>query len=407
MLSVTVAWRNLWRNRRRTLLTAGAVGFSVLLVQLGMSFQAGSYEPMVEVSTRFASGHMQILQEDYNDDPRVERFVSDATNLRAELLAIPAINAVSNRTETFGLVTKDERSYGALVVGVDPLVDPSTSHLSEQVSRGIYLEDPNSAIIGSALARNLRVDVGDEIVILSSDVDGSVAFVAPTVSGVFETGNDTLDRSLVQVPRGLINDALLLGDGAHRVVIMVDQPMFPDRSLGTISPLVPSTASLLDWRELMPEISQSIRLDKISNGIVYGTLTVIVVLSIANTFVMTMFERTREFGMLRAVGMRNSSIFGMFLTETFLMWLLGVAIGYVLSTCALFPLIKFGVGMDSMGMDQFAGLLFLPDRIYPAVDLKVILVAPISIGIGMVLSTMLASIRLYRLSLVDALRYQE
>lgn len=407
MLSIKVAWRNLWRNRRRTLLTAGAVGFAVLLVQLGMSFQAGSYEPMVEVSTRFASGHVQIQQGDYQDDPRIERFVSNATNLRSALLEVPEIVAVSSRTETFGLVTKEERSYGALVVGVDPLVDPSTSHLAQQITRGMYLETPNSAIIGSALARNLRVDVGDEIVILSSDVDGSVAFVAPTVSGVFETGNDALDRSLVQVPRRLINDALLLGDGAHRVVIMVDEPMFPERSLDAIAPLVPSPASLLDWRELMPEISQSIRLDKISNGIVYGTLTVIVVLSIANTFVMTMFERTREFGMLRAVGMRNNSIFSMFLTETLLMWVLGVVIGYVLSSCALFPLIKFGVGMDSMGMDQFAGLLFLPDRIYPAIDLKVILVAPVSIGIGMVLSTMLASIRLYRLSLVDALRYQE
>lgn len=407
MLSIKVAWRNLWRNKRRTFLTAGAVGFAVLLVQLGMSFQAGSYEPMVEVSTRFASGHLQIQHEGYNDDPRIERFVSNATNLRNALLNVPIVNAVSHRTETFGLVTKDERSYGALVVGVDPKVDPSTSHLAQQVTRGLYLDTPNSAIIGSALARNLRVEVGDEIVILSSDVDGSVAFVAPTVSGIFETGNDTLDRSLVQVPRSLINEALLLGDGSHRIVIMVDEPMFPERSLGAIAPLAPMSSSLLDWRELMPEISQSIRLDKISNGIIYGTLTVIVVLSIANTFVMTVFERTREFGMLRAVGMRNSSIFGMFLTETFLMWLLGVAIGYVLSTCALVPLIKFGVGMDFMGMDQFAGLLFLPDRIYPAVDLKVILVAPISIGIGMVLSTMLASIRLYRLSLVDALRYQE
>lgn len=407
MLSVTVARRNLWRNKRRTFLTAGAVGFAVLLVQLGMSFQAGSYEPMVEVSTRFASGHMQIQQDDYHDDPRIERFVPNATSLRSKLLSVPVINAVSNRTETFGLVTKDERSYGALIVGVDPMVDPSTSHLAQQITRGLYLENPNTAIIGSALARNLRVGVGDEIVVLSSDVDGSVAFIAPTVSGIFETGNDTLDRSLIQVPRSLINDALLLGDGAHRVVIMVDEPMFPDRSLAAIASLVPTSASLLDWRELMPEISQSIRLDKISNGIVYGTLTVIVVLSIANTFVMTMFERTREFGMLRAVGMRNSSIFNMFLTETLLMWLLGVAIGYVLSSCALIPLINIGVGMDSMGMDQFAGLLFLPDRIYPAVDLKVILVAPVSIGIGMVLSTMLASIRLYRLSLVDALRYQE
>ena len=407
MLSFTVAWRNLWRNKRRTLLTAGAVAFAVLLIQLGMSFQAGSYEPMVEVSTRFGSGHLQVQHESYKDDPRIEHVVADATALREVLLQLPEVLSVSNRTEAFALASKGEKSYGALVVGVDPIVDPTTSYVSERLIDGRYLDEPDSAFIGSALARNLEIEIGDELVILATDVSGSVAFMAPTVTGIFEIGNDALDRALVQVPRASMNSALALGDGAHRVVIMVANPMKPTQVVPSISTTLTEATKLYDWHQLMPEISQNIRLDKISNGIVYGTLTVIVVLSIANTFVMTAFERTREFGMLRAVGMRSNSLFGMFVLETLIMWMLGVFMGYCLSTCALVPLAIIGIGMDSMGMEQFAGMFFLPDRIYPAVDLKVILVAPFAIGFGMLISTALASIRFYRMSLVDALRYKE
>lgn len=383
------------------------MAFAVLLIQVGMSFQVGSYEPMVEVSTRFGSGHLQIQHVDYKDHPRIERVVPNATEIREALLQVPEVLSVSNRTEAFALASKGEKSRGAMVVGVDPSVDPTTSYVSQQLIEGTYLEEPNSAFIGSALARNLDVKIGDDIVILAADSTGSVAFIAPTITGIFEIGNDALDRVLVQVPLSLINEALALDDGAHRVVIMVENPMRPELFAPIISGVLTPSTKLYDWQELMPEISQNIRLDKITNGIIYATLTVIIVLSIANTFVMTAFERTREFGMLRAVGMRPNALFGMFVLETLMMWVLGVALGYCLSTCVLGFLGKIGIGMDSMGMEQFAGLFFLPDRIYPAIDLKVVLVAPVSIGIGMLISSALASIRFYRMSLVEALRYKE
>ena len=407
MLAVSVAWRNLWRNKRRTFLTAGAIAFAVLLIQVGMSFQVGSYEPMIEMSTRFGSGHLQVQHHQYQEHPRTERVVAAASGLRTQLLAVEGVVAVSNRCETYGIVSKEEKSYGALIVGVDPLVEKDTSYFSNRLIKGVYLEDTNSAYIGSALARNLNVTIGDEIVILSSDTQGSVAFAAPQVTGIFELGNDALDRALVQVHHKLLDDVLGLNDSTHRVVIMTEDPLRPERLKAQIEPMISADAKVLDWQELMPEISQSIRLDKISNGIVYGTLTLIVVLSIANTFVMSMFERTREFGMLRAVGMRTNAVFAMFLVETILLWLVGVAIGFLLSACVILPLAKIGIGMDSMGIEEMSGMLIFPDRIHPGIDLKVVLVAPLSIGVGMALSTALASIRLYRLSLTAALRYKE
>ncbi len=362
---------------------------------------------MVEISAGFGGGHIQVQQADYKENPRVDRVIPDADALRRTLSELPGVTAVSNRTETFAVVSKDEKSYAALVVGVDPAHDAEVSFLSSQLTQGSYLEDPNSAFIGDALARNLELSLGDEIVIMGSDAQGSIAFMVPTIAGIFDSGNSPLDRSLVQIPRATLNEALNLGDAAHRVVLLTSEMMQPGPVVDTIAELLPEGLAVYDWSVLMPEIKQSIDLDKVSNGILYGTLTLIVVLSIANTFVMTMFERTREFGMLRAVGMRTNSLFGMFLSESMLIWLLGVVLGLCLSLSTILPFMHFGISLDAPMIEEIVDKFFFPDRIYPAIDLKVLLVAPLSIGAGMLLSTALASIRLYRLSLVEALRYKE
>ena len=362
---------------------------------------------MVEVSTRFGSGHLQIQHPEYNENPRMERIVPYATELREQILQVQGVTHVSNRSEAFALVSNEERSVGALVLGVDPSIDSEVAYFSQHITEGTYLASDEHAYIGSALARNLDLSLNDEIVVLSTDIEGSVAALALLVGGIFETGNDGLDRSILQITRTAFNDAMRLDDGAHRVVIMVANPMDLAPTKQALQQLLPENTRLYDWHTLMPEVNQSIDLDKVSNAIVYGTLTLIVVLSIANTFVMTMFERTREFGVLKAVGMRNNSLFSMFLTESMLLWLLGVVVGCILSICVIIPMSITGISIGEMGMEDFAAMFFLPDRIHPRIDLNVALVAPISLGCGIVLTTALASVRLYRMSLIEALWYKE
>ena len=407
MYLVRIAWRNLWRNKRRTLLTCGALAFAMLLIQVGMSFQTGSYGPMIELGTKFGSGHLQIVHRDLDDFPLIEQTIKQPHQLREELQNLEDIVEIGFRSETFALINHGEKSFGALVVGVEPSIEPKISLLPDQILEGQYLATYDEAYIGSALARNLDVTIGDELVILGSDRLGSVAATIVLVGGIFESGNTELDRTIVHIPIELFNEVFEMSNAIHRVVIMVNNPLLMNRIERDINHFVKPNQELRNWQELMPEINESIALDRITNGIVYSVLIVIVVLSIANTFTMTMFERTREFGILRALGMQNPSIFAMFSFESLFMWLIGSIVGLGLSLAVILPLSKFGIGLSSTTMEELVGQFFLPDRIYAAIDLPVLIVAPVALGIGIVLSSCLAGTRLYRVPLLNALRFRE
>lgn len=372
-----------------------------------MSFQVGSYGPMIEVATRFGSGHLQIQHQDYKDEPKLERTIPNSKDVITNLANIPNITAVAPRSESFALLNNEEKSYGAMIIGVDALSESDVSYLPRNISEGEYLPNFDSAYTGTILAKNLGLKLGDEIVLLSHDNLGGIAASVPILTGTFASGNDQLDRSLVQIPLETFNDVFQLENDVHRIVVMVENPLDLDSTKKAIGQILPPATRLYDWRELMPEISQNIRLDKITNGIIYGTLTIIVVLSIANTFVMSIFERTREFGTLRALGMKNFALFRMFLTESIILWLLGVSIGITVTILGNLPLEHFGIALSSLGVDQFAGQFYLPERLHPHIDINVLLVAPLALGVGICTTSTFAATRMYRISLIKALRFKE
>ena len=372
-----------------------------------MSFQAGSYAPMIEGATRFGSGHLQIQHQDYKDNPKLDRTIPTSKEIISKLAGISDITAVAPRSESFALLNNQEKSYGAMIIGVDATQESEVSYLPRNISAGEYLPVSDSAYAGAILVKNLGLQLGEEIVLLSHDNLGGIAATVPVVSGIFTSGNDQLDRALLQIPLETFNEVFQLEHDVHKIVIMVQDPLDLDATKRAIERVLPPSTRVYDWRELMPEISQNIRLDKISNGIIYGTLTLIVVLSIANTFVMSIFERTREFGTLRALGMKNFALFRLFLTESIVLWLLGVSIGISVSILGNLPMAHYGIALSSLGVDQLAGQFYLPDRLYPHIDINVLLVAPLALGMGICITSMFAAARMYRISLIRALRFKE
>ena len=165
-----------------------------------MSFQVGSYGPMIEVATRFGSGHLQIQHQDYKDEPKLERTIPNSKDVITNLANIPNITAVAPRSESFALLNNEEKSYGAMIIGVDALSESDVSYLPRNISEGEYLPNFDSAYTGTILAKNLGLKLGDEIVLLSHDNLGGIAASVPILTGTFASGNDQLDRSLVQIP---------------------------------------------------------------------------------------------------------------------------------------------------------------------------------------------------------------
>ena len=402
-LFLPVAWRNLWRNRRRTFLTVGAIAFGMLIVQVLMSIQSGSYGPMIALATRMGSGHIQILHESFHDEPRIEYAITNINDRLNELDRARELEGVTARAEAFALVSNDPHTTAALVNGVIPERELAVSDWPTKVVKGSYLTGENQALIGAVLARNLQLDVGGEIVILGTNADGGIGAAVAEICGIFEATTE-LERAVIQIDLGTFQEAFDMPDQAHRIVALVDDPMSMDDGLAALEQVRVDGEVLMDWTELMPEISEGIEIDIVSNAVLQFVLILIVVLSIMNTFVMTLFERTREYGVMFAIGTKRILAYRMTLIEVVLLWIVGVVCGGLLTCLLVGPLMYTGIVIpvsEDAIQSQFA---FMPTAIYPDFSWWVIFTAPAAIGIGAVISVSLVAFRLTRLDITEALR---
>ena len=404
-LFTVIAWRNLWRNKRRTWLTAGGIAFAILLVVFSMAAQSGSYEGMIDSAARLATGYIQIQHPDYQENPRLRSTLTEATPLMRSVAGVQGVTSVAPRAEGFALISAGERSYGAMVMGVDREAELGFSSLPSKLTHGNYLESSIDAFIGSALARNLGVSVGDELVVLGTAKQGGVAAMVFNVGGIFDTGQSILDRTILQVRLATLQDSFELGDEVHRLVVMTDDVGTSGEVVTRLRGALDGKVRVLGWTELLPGMEQAIQLDRISANFMYWILMILVTLSIVNTFIMTVFERTREFGMLLSLGMRPGTIVMMLEMEAFSIWVVGAIVGLALSVAVIVPLGIVGIPLS--GMEELVRQYGMPDRLRPVLDLRAALTAPLVMGVGALLAALIPALRVRKLRPIEALRETE
>jgi ABC-type lipoprotein release transport system permease subunit len=276
------------------------------------------------------------------------------------------------------------------------------SSLPGALVQGRYLREGPEAFIGSSLARNLGAAVGDELVVLGTGPEGGVAALAVSIVGVFETGQVELDRALVQVPLETFQSGFFMTDEIHHVAVKLESLADLDAVSARIGERLPAGMVVRPWQQLMPDVVQAIALDRATARMFYGILTLVVLFSIVNTFIMTVFERTREFGMMLAIGMHHWRVIGMLQLEALWMALLGGAIGGVLAVPMLAWLKLVGIPMA--GMEELMGGFAFPSRLRGEVSLLQMAVIPLVFVLGCQLSALLPALRLRGLSPVEALR---
>ena len=402
---VRIAWRNLWRSPRRTILTGIGIAGSIFLVTALVSMQLGAYDQMIDIGTRLMSGHAQVQHPLYRDEQKLEHAVGGAVEIADELRAIPGVDDVAPRTEAFALISVGERSFGGLVMGVDPRAERTFAELPQRVTVGEYLPTGQSAYVGEALARNLGIEVGDEIIALGATTEGGVAAGVYLVHGLFSTGNAELDRGVIQVPIETMQADFELGDRVHRIVIALDRVGdLDDLRPALESVLKPEAHRFVPWTEVVPEIQQSIEMDWVGAQAMYGLLMAVVLLFVVNSIVIIIFERTQEFGMLLAIGMRPLGIVRMLLLEAVFVWALGAAIGVLLAMAIILPLSV--VGLSISAIEGTAEMLFLPRTIWPKFDLTTMILPATVMFFGTIVAATLPALRVRRLKPVEALRDQ-
>ena len=404
---IRLAWRNLRRNAARTGLTAGGIGFSVLLVSFAMSLQSGSYDIMIDSATRYFTGHAQISEKSYADQPRLDRTIENVQALQATLSAIDGLT-VFPRVQAFAVVSKGEKSLGGMVLGVDFEAEQQRLDIYDNVIEGAVPTQTDQALIGASMARNLGAVVGDELVVLGSGKQGAVAAAIFAVSGIVETGQDALDRTLVFAPFAGVAETLYLQDEAHMLLLMVDDLSQLGAIATQINPLLLEQLTLQTWQQLMPLIEQSIEMDKAGGYLFFSMLLILVTFAVVNTFVMVLYERTREFGLFMALGMRPWQVIGQVQFEALLLSSLGVALGLGLS----YPLIDYltgvGIPVDQIGGEEAIQQMQMGtmDRIYPRVTWSSMATAPLVMMIGTQLAALVSTVRVRGINPVTALRVE-
>lgn len=415
-LTLRVGWRNLWRNRRRTALTAGGVAFAVFLVVSSMCLQFGSYAMQEQTATALLTGHLQLLNARFPEEQDLEAKLPDATVLARRVAGVPGVTAVAPRIETFALASAGERSFGAQLLGVDPAAEREVVDFHERIIAGEQLAGPEQAVLGEALARNLGVGVGGEVVLLGNAEHGGVAAMVVTVSGLFRTGMAELDRSVLLADIDGVRQAFELGDSAHRLVVRTEDLDEVERIAADLRERLPERwpegsartvpLEVQSWSQLLPELRQAIEIDRLSGQFFYWIIMILVAFSVVNTFIMTVFERTREFGMLLAIGMRPPRIMLMLQWEALFMWMLGAGLGLGFAVALMGWLNETGLYLGE-AMEELASQMYMPSRLYPVFNAEALLTAPLVLLAGTQLGAVLPSLRIRALSPVAALRVAE
>lgn len=366
-------------------MTILAIVFATMLLVFMLSFQFGSYDTMINTAVKIHTGHVQVQAEGYRDKMDIRLVVPNPGAVDDVIKDIPGIEAYTSRANAFSLVSSSDRTYGVLLTGIDPEREAKVSTLKKLVQRGEYLaqEDTDMALVGELLARNLKVDIGDELVALGQGRDGSVAASVLKVKGIFSSGEDKFDRNSVQMPLGYFQDVFSMRGAVHEMVVLgrsLEDVKKIKKELGAGVRSIDNDGNLvvLDWMELMPGIVQSIKLDLVSGLIMYVILIVVVAFSILNTFLMAIFERTREFGVLMAIGMTPGRLMKSLFLESATITLIGIILGIISGGMITWYYQVHGILIS--GAAELLSQYGLPERMYPQLS-----VLSVSIGAGIVL----------------------
>jgi putative ABC transport system permease protein len=333
-LLLRMAWRNIWRNRRRSLLTVLAVVFAALLSIAMRGMQVGTYAMNIQNVVRMFSGYLQVQVEGYEKNPTLQQNFAYDNRIQGVLKSDQKIEAFTPRIYAEGLAAFRQSSLGVSIMGVDVQSEPQVTTLLGRVNAGSPPSDSGSGsvVVGLTLARNLSAGIGDEIVLLAQGADGTLGNRQYRISGTVRTGNPEMDRGMVFMGLRTAQDLLAMEGRVHAVAVSLRDLQDVPVVRGDLEGKLAGTGlAVLSWEDLLPEMRQHIQMDNISGILFLGILIIIVAFGILNTILMSVTERYREFGVTLAMGMSPSRLVFVVMLEAALIGLVGLVLGNVLA----------------------------------------------------------------------------
>jgi ABC-type lipoprotein release transport system permease subunit len=329
---IKIAWRNLWRNKRRTLLTISSVLFALFLALIVRSMQLGSYDKMVESSVKISTGYIQVHEKGYWADKSIDNTFETSPALEKQILDNPNVTQITPRLESFALLSSGKQTKGAAVIGTHPGLENEISGLKNRVVSGDYLEDNDQAIlIAEGLAQYLKVKVGDTVVIIGQGYHGVTAAGAFPVKGIIRFMQPDMNNMMTYIPLALAQELYATPGRLTSISVMLADPDRMIKTRDELSKIEPDNLEVMVWKEMLAELVNGIEGDNINGLVTLGILYIVVGFGILGTILMTTIERRREFGIMVAVGMRRYKLAIIVFFETLIISIIGIIAGVLAS----------------------------------------------------------------------------
>ena len=399
-----MAWRNIGRNRRRTAVTVGAMTLGLFAMVVYMAMMEGMLNDMEETIVEIDLGDLQIHAPTYLDDPSLYTVVDDVDALLGELEA--AGFRASARLVGAGLAAAHDSAAGASLRGVDVEDDARVSVISSRLAEGAWLDDddPAGVVVGRRLARSLNLALGDELVVLSQATDGGIANDLYTVRGILGTVSDGVDRAAVFLTEGAFRELFFMPSGAHEIVVRKPDALDLEAALEAAQGLAPGLDTR-SWRSLVPTIATYLDSARAALGIVSAVVYIVIAILILNAMLMAVFERIREFGVLKALGVEPRQVLALIFVESAMQTGLALAAGMALAVPAVWYLIEFGIDTGGLGGVTVMGSTFA--TVWRAAASPAAFVTPTATLVLLVLLAVIyPALKAARISPVEAMRHQ-
>jgi len=373
MKNVIIAWRNLWRKPWRTVITSGSIFFGVLLSAFMTSMQYGSYEAMISNVVKFYSGYMQIFTEEYHENKTINNTFILNDSLKSIIDNEKGITHYTPRLEYFSLASSNEITKGSVVIGVDPEGENKVTGLKKWVKQGSYFdENSDGVLVAIELAKYLKVDVGDTIVLYGQGYHGVMAAAVYPVAGILEFPSPELNKQFIYMTLQSCQELFSAPDRLSSVVLMVEDNYHLPATLKHLKKDIKTPFMVMSWQELQPELVQMIDGDKAGGLFMKSLLYIIITSGILGTILMMVSERKRELGVMIAIGMQRARLGTILFFETFFIGVIGAIAGIFVSIPLTYwyylnPIPLTGDAaktMIDMGIEPFMYFSIQPDVYY-------------------------------------------
>lgn len=409
-----LAWRNLWRNPRRTFIAMAAIGFGYAMLLFVACLMAGLRRQMIETGTSLVLSDIEVHAPGYYPKRSIHQTLGgrQGTNigaLVAPIAADPRVYAASPRVYGYGLVSAAHQSAGAQILGVVPNQEQKVTVLQTRIVKGSYLTErvPKGIVMGDKFATTIGVGVGSEILLLTQAADGSMGNDLYTVVGIFHTGLDAMDRGLVLMSLSSLQELLRLPPvRVHEVGIKLHAITEATAAAAALEVQLSKTlpVRVRAWPELAPELADYVQFNRGVTFILFFIFFLLAVIGIVNTMLMAVIERTRELGVLMAVGMRPVQVVGLILAEAAGLAAASLVLGGAIGAPLLWYLQVHGVNLGGAGSEVSLAGVVVGRHWYGQQDFPAYGQAALGLAVTALVSALYPALRAARFRPMEAIR---